>query len=510
MPANKYSLLHSSNLLLSLVIWLKGLSSPQYLFTTSLFLYFVLLLVNPSNKIIAVLLILAIPLYYWKLRHFGHSIFFAYVTSSLISTGKTYIIQLLAPGEFPIEIFPHGYVLFFTITPSLILATFLGVKLIRDLVLKKVLPIRLSIVDFIVIALMIWPFITDAISSLNPSISLLFDLIAIPPYIVYWYIRLTRFSTKKFLTLFLALLMSQIIFESSLAFQQFIQSSPLFKRIEAQVDIEYFGNVADEIQFRFRPVGTFQHANEFGLWLGFWLVVILSVYFYEDKRTGLLTIILGFGALVATLSRSAWIGFTIASLNLLYIITKKNRHPPPLSLNRYVTPLLIMSLILALFFIVPRAEKSVYTFIEGGGYLREMQIQETAQLIRTHPLLGVGTHMSVVALHNRQASVIFSQVALRVHNWYFLVAAEHGIPYLLLYLLFIFLIFRQNRQYFTRSVKRDKTSFIGIGVVSSLLVLLFIAFFQPFISEPLVLMSSAILSRINHSTGLHEKIASLR
>jgi O-antigen ligase len=153
----------------------------------------------------------------------------------------------------------------------------------------------------------------------------------------------------------------------------------------------------------------------------------------------------------------------------------------------------LVFLVLILFFIFPRAEKSLYALNEGGGYFRYLQIQDTLPIILKNPLFGVGTGMSVVEGLNFNPKGFYSRVPLAIHNWYLLLLAEHGIPGLLFFIMFLWLALRENLNLIWKEKMMADIQVVRLGFVAGALSLVIVGFFQPFLGEYLIFLAFAIL-----------------
>ena len=419
----------------------KILFTKNYIFTffASVCFYYFLWFVNPSNKIIVVLFTILLVIFYVRLKDFKSSLLITYFVSMVIFTGKTYYIQLIPAGLYPEQFYPNGYVVPLIISYRHILAFFLLIILSRDLYISKFKIIVFSTIDIILIGYYIWIFISDIFASYNPGISFLFSLTSLDVLILYFYIRAYYVRNLTVIRILLWVFVAITLFQSTVAFQQFLNNSPVFKNIEHQVDFTEFGLAVDELKFRFRPLGTFPHANILASWLSFFLSLLL-IQLLKKRDYFLLTVfVIGDLVLVMSLSRSAWIG-TILSIILIYFFCRSRGIKLPTYLTKHLLGMTMLFITLFIFFILPRLQSSIYTFAEGigGGNLRIEKTLETIDLILQNPLLGVGTSMTVQEGIKLNPRGVFSQAPLTVHNWYLLLASEHGIP--ALFFFFIFLI----------------------------------------------------------------------
>jgi len=479
--------------ILSLLKKIGQLEVGVYVFVTVFLFYLFLWVVNPENKIIAISFIGLFGFLYFRIKNYRLMLLFTYLASLIVHTGKTYTIQLIPPGLYPAEWYPQGYLAYFAITPSLILALIMGLILFRDFVTGHLKLPKFKFYDLALFFYFSWLIISDVFGSGMPKVSILFSITYISFFIFYFYSRSYAKKGLGFIPALIGLFAALIVFESITSFQQFMGSSPLYKNIESQVGIEQFGSASDELEFRFRPVGTFEHANILGMWMSFCLSVIF-VYFYKKRTKSLLLILsLGFVSLILTLSRSAWLGIIVSLLFSLYILENVKKIKPPLIFKKYSLSFILVFLVLILFFIFPRAEKSLYALNEGGGYFRYLQIQDTLPIIFKNPLFGVGTGMSVMEGLNFNPKGFYSQVPLAIHNWYLLLLAEHGIPGLLFFIMFLWLALRENLNLIWKEKMMADIQVVRLGFVAGALSLVIVGFFQPFLGEYLIFLAFAIL-----------------
>ena len=431
----------------------------------------------------------------YRLKDFRLSLVISYIASTIIYTGKMYFFEIIPPGVFPKIMYPEGNVLFFTITPQNILSVLLALFMIRDIFLNGLKKLHLEVVDIFVFLYFLWPIISDITSSLRPDVSILFSLQSLLIFTAYVYVKsYVPDKIKKFIPILLAIIASQIIFESVISAQQFVFSSPTVKNMEALVNLdpEFFSNASDDTGFSYRPAGTFPHTNYMAMRMSFWLIAILPFLFKKRRSLYIYPFVIGITTLVLTLSRSAWIGFSLATLFCLFIIEKVRKIKPPLILSKNFMSLGVIAVILIFVFVMPRLESSLYTFTTGGGGLREKQVEDTVGLITQNPVFGVGTGMNVLAGLKTYSQGVFSKEALTVHNWYLLTAVESGIPSLLFFTAFLIYKIRKTLIFLMHGILED-VKFLTLGLMGGIVALLAVGMFQPTIDSGIILLSFAIL-----------------
>ncbi len=466
--------------------------SENYVITVTSFFYFALWLFNPGNKLIALSFIPLFIIYNFKLNNIRLSLIITYLASSIIFSGKTYLVQLLPKEMFTYLFNQEGYWVTIVVTPSLIIGILMSVILLRDLILKKIISINFQKKDLFLILYFVIVQLVDIFISREPSISSILSLSSLIVLFVYFFIKSYKPDLRFFIPLIIALLTAQVAFESFIAFQQFIRSSPLGINIEAPNVGQSFGVAPDEINLTFRPMGTIVHANDFAAWLTFYLLIIFA-YNYKKKNVLYFFInLIGLCSLVMTLGRISWLAWFTGTLSCLYLFEKIKKIKPPFFLNRLGFATFALAVILSYFFVFPRLEKSLY--LNNGGLLfRENQLKAASSIVQTNLLFGVGTVMSLPVLLQAAPGGYFRLLPTTVHNWYVIQLIEHGFFALLSISIFAILRLREEVINLITIPKWGELETIRLGFIAGIMSLVLIGFFHLFIWENLIILTSAIL-----------------
>ena len=179
---------------------IKNLKSDAFLFIAFTLLYFLIWIVNPGNYVILATFIVFFIILYFKLRDLRLSLLLTYLASSLISVGKTYVVQLIPPGIYDPEVFPNGYLLPVVITPGQVFSVVMLLLLIRDMVKGKLSSRIFSTKNLILVLFFVWLFISDS-QSRQPQVSLTFSLLGTGGMILYFYLQSYIKEINKFLPL---------------------------------------------------------------------------------------------------------------------------------------------------------------------------------------------------------------------------------------------------------------------------------------------------------------------
>jgi hypothetical protein len=464
---------------------LQQASDEKYIYWVTLIFFLSLNLLNPSNKIIALSFAALFLLYTYKLKNVTYSIFYTFLSSTIIYTGKTYPIQIAPEGIFIKDIYPNGYILNLVITSQTFIALVMFFFIV-DKFLHKKIKHKPNIIDLLIGLFFITKIFSAIIASKQPEISLPLEITGLSLPVAYFFNRLFLKTTPKFWKIMTFLFAALITFESVLGFLQLINKSPLGHSIESQVNIEYFGFSPDETMFTFRPNGTFDHANSLGIWTGALCVFLFAMSLIYNSNILWLSLLLGSGLLITTISRSAWLGyFTGILFTAYYIRKKKSRIFTNFFHIIYKTRVILLPLTIFLLFvfILPRAQSSQYSLQNDAGALFFRQIQNTdaLELIKLHPFLGIGTGMSVPEGIWLNLNTLRAKLPLEVHNWYLNLALENGIPVLLIFIFFCFLYIK--KLYLQKNNYVLKAGITGV-FISSVLA----AIFQPFLFLNIILI----------------------
>jgi hypothetical protein len=472
-------------------------SDEKKLFWFFLIYFFILWFANFSNKLIIVSFVPFLTVLYLLLKNFKLASFFTYLASSVIFTGKNYPQQIVPPGVLPVEIYPLGFFINFTVTPSLILLGLLFFILIREIFSGSIKTFNFGWIDLLWLLFFFWPVFSDLIASKDPDFSMLFSLTEASLVILYFYIKLILAKYTKFKVLLIYSISALIMFQSMVSFNQFAIKSPVFKNLEAMVNIEYFGSAGDEILFAFRPLGTFGHANALGAWIASYLILISVLFIIKPGNFYAIIFGAGFATLAATLSRSSWLGFFVGISLVLYQMEKVNKLKIPKLTYKYIHSFVLLAVALSIFFIIPRLEKSTSTFSEGGAYFREVQLRRAKDSIVANPFFGVGTARSVQeGLSNLRPDDRDTSIVQNIHNWYVLGVIEHGIPYVLIFLIAMAYYAKTYLNKFIRlgiSLKNNN-DIIHLSLAGGIAASLVIGIFQPFVNIQEILLATALIS----------------
>lgn len=474
-----YCILSMRQRIKSILSLFHALPAPAFLVSSSISFYVLLIILNPSNKITAAFVTGFTLLIFFKLKNIRTTLICSNLISSIILTGKRYDLVIIPPGLFSVDFYPLGYFVSLIISASSIVSFFIGVILFRDWITGKFKGVSLIFPDYMIIIGMFLKLFSNFYVSPMPNIGMLLWLFSLPSVIAYFSIRLYNKTEKTLIPYCLTIFGTLVFIESALGILHFLHGSSFGTSLEIQTDIEQFGTVADEYNYRYRPTGTFEHANMLGAYLAVYLPVVLFLSYI--RRTAYRTIILvsALFALGLTISRSAWLAVIAVS-----IISRGTIRAISASLIQKVHALTLTALCLAVlifsyFIVIPRLYSSLFSATDDGGLsLRYAQSVIALRLIGQSPFFGTGTAMSVPSGLQYDQSRIIENFPSPVHNYYILLATENGIPSLIVFLLFMYstsyILYKKRKR--TPEVHQH----IWYTYISAVSAVIVISFFQPY------------------------------
>lgn len=458
------------------------LKPEVYVFAVSSFFYIALWIINPTNKIIVASYFILYLVINLKLKDFRLSLLVTFLLSLIVFTGKTYSIQLIPPGIFPKNLYPDGHVLLFIISIRHVIAVLMAFILLSDVV-KFPNKFNLSLLDKLLCLYFFWIIFTDLCVSNKPEFSLLYSLASLDSLIMYLYIRFVVRVDKDLKKMIFWVIISMALFQCVISLQQFVYSAPTHNNLEYPVGISDFGSSPDELPFRFRPMGTFMHTNILAAWLAFYASIIFPLFYRKFSNFILGVYFVVLTILVLTLSRGAWLGYSASVFFTIYLFEKLKQKRISKTFQKVLWRYLILGILMSLFFVLPRLTSSINAFIwdEGGLFLRSSQIMEIVEVIKMNPVFGVGSQMSIQEAIKINPSGVYSQAPLTVHNWHFLVMAEHGIPALAVFLIIFITFLRRESTNILESRLIKYEDYMKIGFFSGMISIFIVGLFQPFL-----------------------------
>ncbi len=231
--------------------------------------------------------------------------------------------------------------------------------------------------------------------------------------------------------------------------------------VSTAVRLGWFGQEKISVSQEFERVGALvQNPNELAFGLTTMLVISICAFLYVRRFT-LKTMLLALAAadvayIMSTLSRSGFISLCFVLLFLLFKLTRN---------VRAVTVLLV--LVAAGWLMMPSALFARFARIDEIKDVDRFQVMQVgAAMAMAHPLLGVGMGNYVHVFWDYNVSNM--KRAAPSHNMYLDLAAQMGLPALLLYLATFGITWRQlrvvERDLKARGMTRSFPYLMGLAV----------------------------------------------
>lgn len=290
--------------------------------------------------------------------------------------------------------------------------------------------------------------------------------------LIYFLVFLIAKRAKKTSKLALNLSLASSVFIALFAISQFFKFDPEFLRV-------YSGSW-DGVAF-----SLFGNPN----FLSSYLVIIIpiSLYYYieQEKLYGIVSFSILFLALLCTNTRGGWLAILI-SIILYFIMTIKKAKKYK---KRWFIVFLVIIFIL-MFFLYATNFQFLKRFVSPIVDLKELVVNKdmsagsnrvyvwdkTIKLIKEKPIFGYGLDNMYIAMDMKYRDIITNDFGRyrnwdKAHNEYLNIAVSSGIPSLLIYLSFIFIIIYNG-------INNMKRSSLHRALFISLITYLIQAFFN--------------------------------
>lgn len=223
-------------------------------------------------------------------------------------------------------------------------------------------------------------------------------------------------------------------------------------------------DVKNNPDIKSRVYSVFGNPNVLAEYLIMIIPVSISLFWYSKRiykkflflgTSGILIL-----ALVFTLSRGGWLGFSFSALVFVLLVERR--------LLLSIIPIVVGGVFFLPQSILNRI-MSIGNFADSSNAYRLKMWQIALKIIRDHPIAGVG--FGHLPFKETFETYIRTMPTYHAHNTYLEIAAELGIPGLIAFLLLLFIVFK----YGIRSLINQEDKYIKImaaGLFSGLAGLL--------------------------------------
>jgi len=447
-------------------------------FFIGLFVFYLILFLSPNKPVYFSAFLVAAYFFYQATKNIISSLIYTLILSVFSEIGLAGSLFLLEPhdiyGASGYWISPMSAISFLL----LILSLSARLKYIN-------LADKFSLLFFIWITL---------IYLIYPYSNSFFGFLSIVEVLLMYYLlrlHLTRKDLQPLSTLFI----SMIFFQTVISLLQIVAQQPLvipqgLYQTDSTGDL-YF-TIEEESLFRVN--GTFSHPN----FLATFILSFAPFLFYL-KSGNLLSYIKPFLliVLIFTFSRIAWL-LSIVQLFIWLLIRplRTERFMKFLKRKNYVSILsyiLVILIISPLFFI--RLESVPEAFEEFGSVaVRKKTMQEAFAIITNNQLFGIGLNRSLETYVTSPTTDLFSNIKpnsfYKIHNTFLEMASEIGLPGILIFLLFLFFIWRYYKK---NNVNELLQKAAWIGLLEFVGMSMFNPFFHAFAFRFFFLFAALVL-----------------
>lgn len=246
-----------------------------------------------------------------------------------------------------------------------------------------------------------------------------------------------NFKLERDVHLFFKILSFSVLFESFVAFIQFLKRASVFNNYLFFGELPYTYKTPGIVFENFfgkmviPPYGTFPHPNVLG---GFLAVSLILIFYYLlTRKVTVLSVcafFYGILALTLTVSFSAYAAFLLGVLGIILVKVFG---------RRVLKPLFLLILFLNFFLPFVLNLKSFESF--SSFYRRKDLLDISRKMILDKPFLGVGTGLFTKNLENYGNVRGVLKFFEPVHNIFFLIASEAGVFAVVIFVLFLSYVF---------------------------------------------------------------------
>jgi O-antigen ligase len=261
--------------------------------------------------------------------------------------------------------------------------------------------------------------------------------------IIFLYLA-NNLSNRRVLFALIGVLLLNGSLQALIAIAQYAKGGPLGLGMLGEMDNLYTSHSGTEALSRMG--GTVGHPNKLALMLVFLLEVNFAVLFLKAstwvKRIRVIPIFLMLTAVILTYSRSAWASLILGgTLNVYWCRSKKTQ-------QKIISALLVVGVFstvgVSSVALIPSVRNRIFADDGGSGTdIREELKTIAKNIIYHHYWLGVGlnNYSSVIRKFDNSRSGASWGFPMPVHNEYYLVAAELGIPAAIVFVVLLVIIF---------------------------------------------------------------------
>ncbi len=393
----------------------------------------------------------------------------------------------------------HGFVITAEDIPLVILLAYILFEALVKRERRLHFPLHVLLPMLVLFALLV-------LSSLKvPSKFLAFcSLYGVVRVWLFFFVVNNFIKTRKDIVLFVLALFCCLFYETVFEAIQFVKGAalniPFLRGAETTI---YKTVIQGETKFE-RVGGTLGGANELAMFLNMIVLLAFSVFMSRTKMLwlrliALAAVIVGVLGVVFTYSRGGWISLALPAI-LLALLLLRYHLKSFLKASVVMTFLLVIAASAALS--IPNIRERLFAEDRGSIERRGEMIGVAYRMIEKHPLRGVGLGEYLHYEQSYDRSVKGFQKTDKIqscHSFLFLMAAENGIPTVVVYLVLFFSVCVYVLKFLRRKVMDAEPllAFIGIGLVFGLLAQFLqanVIIYKPFLANFQWLFMGAVIA----------------
>lgn len=382
------------------------------------------------------------------------------------------VIYLISVASIPYSIGPFSTQILSEGTPfssSLGITPFtLSTALLALLLLIRPIDIKIKSADLIITVFIIYGIIGFVVSPTQTSY--LYGLIQLLVLILFYFNSRRMLSDKQIQPYVIWILFSIIVFESLITVMQFLMQRPLGLFIEEYLQNKPYGLISPENELIYRSSGTLTHSNYLAaLIVSIFPIIILKEFNILKKIRFVFPIIicLSILAVTVTFSRTSWLLLLLVFIffifhNKLFTLSKKY------FLQILVFSILFLGIFLLTFPSVSNRLRSIpYALTDMGSFgLRMKVIGISLSILPQSFIFGIGLNQFSQIAPDYTDEQIFNvnspSSTTLIHNIFFQIATEMGVPALIIFIVFLLLLFKEFRK--NKSDLFKQVSYLGLLV----------------------------------------------
>ena len=219
-----------------------------------------------------------------------------------------------------------------------------------------------------------------------------------------------------------------------------------------------------------RHAGTLAHPNDLAMYINLCLPLVVFMLVMEKifirKIVLIAAILLAFAALIGSGSRGGWLGMGVGlAAGIFFWLRKQGKNPFKGMIVMVFSLFLLFSV---LFFGSTTFQERLVKGDREAAELRIPLMGVAMEMIKANPVLGVGLNLYTREMvpYDRTNNFVAFNYDQPVHNTFLMVAAESGLPAMVLLSIFVLIIIKET--HYVALKGEGIISVIGLGLMCAM------------------------------------------